>query len=258
MKTGAKTEAKTEAMNSTPSKLSARTLLTAALLLLVAAHVAPAQETFKVRNALRGYELTVHLSNCGDEDGRCSGPALIRIFRKGGAAPFQSLSLPRVEIYRDTVEHSDETGAKPRGLYAEEYSFVGGDFNFDGLEDFAVCNGREGGYGGPSYNVFLFDRRSGKFVESRALSRLTEGVYLGLFFPDAKKRRLTAYSKSGCCYHETDSFAVAGNRPVLVEKVIEDATGAGGAGEGFVTVTTKRKVRGRWVVTRKKERLPQQ
>ena len=258
MKTEAKTETKTEAMNSNPSKLSARTLLTAALLLLVAAHVAPAQETFKVQNALRGYELTVHLSSCGDEEGTCGGPALIRIFRKGAAAPLQSLSLPRVEIYKDTVEHNDETGAKPRGLYAEEYSFVGDDFNFDGLEDFAVCNGREGGYGGPSYNVFLFDRRSGKFVESRALSRLTEGAYLGLFFVDAKRKRLTAHSKSGCCYHETDYFVVAGNRPVLVEKVVEDATDAGGAGRGFVTVTTRRKVKGRWVVTRKREKLPQQ
>jgi hypothetical protein len=252
-----KTEAKSESMNFDPTTLSARMFLKAALLLLLAAHVSPAQETFKVRKALRGYELTVHLSSCGDEENRCSGPALVKIFRKGEAAAFQSLSLPSVEIYRETVEHNDETGQNRRGLYAEEYSFVGNDFNFDGLEDFAVCNGREGGYGGPSYNVFLFDRKSGRFVESPRLSRLTEGVYLGLFFPDAKKRRLTAHSKSGCCYHETDVFAVVNNRPVLVEKVVEDATPWGGAPEGFVLVTTKRKVRGRWVKTTKKEKLRQ-
>jgi hypothetical protein len=210
-----------------------------------------------VRKALRGYEMTVHLSSCGDEEHRCSGPALIRIFRKGEAAPFQSLSLPSVDVYRETVEHNDESGPNPRGLYEEEYSFVGNDFNFDGLEDFAVCNGREGGYGGPSYNVFLFDKKAGKFVESRALSRLTEDGYLGLFFPEPKRRRLRAHSKSGCCYHETDFFAVVNNRPVLVEKIIEDATPWGGAEEGFVLVTTKRKVKGRWVVTKKKEKLPQ-
>jgi hypothetical protein len=254
--TEAKTEAKTEAMNFNPAKPSARTLLATALLLLLAARVSSGQETFKVQHAVRGYELTVHLSSCGDEEDKCSGPALVRIFRKGAAAPFQSLSLPSVEIYKETVEHNDEANPNPRGLYAEEYSFVGNDFNFDGLEDFAVCNGREGGYGGPSYNVFLFDKPSGRFVENRRLSRLTEGVYLGLFFPDAKKKRLTAYSKSGCCYHETDVFAVVGNRPVLVEKVVEDATSWGGAEEGFVLVTTKRKVKGRWVVTRKKEKLP--
>ena len=253
-----KTEVKTEAMNFNTAKPRARTLLTAALLpLLLAARVSSGQETLKVQKALRGYDLTVHLSSCGDEENRCSGPARIRIYRKGAPAPFQSLSLPSVEIYRDTVEHNDETSSNPRGLYAEEYSFVGNDFNFDGLEDFAVCNGREGGYGGPSYNVFLFDKHSGRFVESRPLSRLTEGVYLGLFFPDAKKKRLTAYSKSGCCYHETDVYAFVNNHPVLVEKVIEDATPWGGAPEGFVLVTTKKRVRGRWVVTRKKEKLPQ-
>jgi hypothetical protein len=244
-------------MNFNTAKPRAMMLLTAALLLLLAARVSSGQETLKVQKALHGYDLTVNLSSCGDEEDKCSGPARIRIFRKGAAAPFQSLSLPSVEIYRETVEHNDETNSNPRGLYAEEYSFVGNDFNFDGLEDFAVCNGRDGGYGGPSYNVFLFDRKSGRFVENRRLSRLTEGVYLGLFFPDAKKKQLTAYSKSGCCYHETYVFAVVNNRPVLVEKVVEDATPWGGAPEGFVLVTTKRKVKGRWVVTKKKEKLPQ-
>ena len=240
-------------MRFNPARLSARTLLAAAALLLAAAGVSRAQESFKVRNALRGYELAVNLSTCGDEEDRCSGPALVRIFRMGAAAPFQSLSLPSVEIYRDTVEHDDRDGSHPRGLYAGENSFVGGDFNFDGLEDFAVCNGREGGYGGPSYDVFLFDRKSRRFVGNRRLSRLTEGPYLGLFLLDAKKRRLTAQSKSGCCYHETEVYAVVNNRPVLVEKVVEDAMSR--AAQGFVLVTTKRRFRGRWVVSTKKERL---
>lgn len=245
-------------MNFIPTNPRARTLLSASLLLLLlAARAASAQETFKVRSALRGYDLTVNLSSCGDEEDKCSGPAVVRIFRKGEAAPFQSLSLPSVEIYRGTVEHNDQTSRNRRGLYAEEYSFVGGDFNFDGLEDFAVCNGREGGYGGPSYNVFLFDRRSARFVESRRLSGLTEAPYLGLFFPDARRKRLTAHSKSGCCYHETEVYALVNNRPVLVEKIVEDATPWGGAPEGFVLVTTKRKAGRRWVSTTKKEKLRQ-
>ena len=245
-------------MNFNPAKPRVRTLLAAALLLALAPRASSAQETFKVRSALRGYDLTVSLSSCGDEKHACSGPALVRIYRKGAAAPLQSLSLPSVEVYRDTVEHNDGASPKPRRLYAEEYSFIGDDFNFDGAEDLAVCNGREGGYGGPSYDVFLFDKRSRRFVKSRALSGLTEAPYLGLFFPDAKKRRLTAYSKSGCCYHETEVYAVVSNRPVLSEKVVEDATPWGGAPEGFVLVTTKRRVRGRWVVSTKKEKLRQQ
>ena len=242
-------------MNSAAVKLSARTLLFASLLLLLAARASSAQETFKVRGALRGYDLTVSLRSCGGERHACAGPARVEIFRKGAATPFQVLSLPNAEVYRDTVEHNDEAGPKPRGVYAEEYSFVGGDFNFDRAEDLAVCNGREGGYGGPSYTVFLFDRGSRRFVESPRLSALTEGPYLGLFFPDPKKRRLTALSKSGCCYHETAVYSVVNDRPVLVEKVVEDATHVSGAGEGFVLVTTRKRVGRRWVVSRKRRRL---
>jgi hypothetical protein len=222
---------------------------------LSAARVAHAQETFDVRDALRDYELKVSVTDCGGEGHVCAGPALVQIFRRGARVPAQSLRLPSVEVYRDAVAHNPKNSRKARGLYAEEYSFVGEDFNFDGLEDLAVCNGRGGGYGGPSYSVFLFDRRSRKFVESPRLSRLTEGPYLGLFFADPKKKRLTAHSKSGCCHHETDVFRLAGDRPVLVEKVVEDATRGAGAGEGFVLVTTRKRVNGRWVVSRRRERL---
>ncbi|HWW74027.1 MAG TPA: hypothetical protein VNZ44_01450, partial [Pyrinomonadaceae bacterium] len=135
-------------MNFNPAKSHVKTLL-AALLLVLGARAASAQGTLKVKNALRGYELTVNVSRCDDEGQTC-GPAVIRVYRKGEASPLQSLRLPSVEIHGDTVEHNDETGDNPRGLYAEEYSFVGGDYNFDGHEDLAVCNGREGGYGGPS------------------------------------------------------------------------------------------------------------
>lgn len=235
-------------------KLVPRTLLLASLA-LIAARVSHAQESFDVRDALRGYDLKVRVADCGPEEHVCAGPAQVRVFKKGASVATQSLSLPSVEVYRETVAHNSETSPKPRGLYAEEYSFVGEDFNFDGLEDLAVCNGRNGGYGGPSYDVFLFDRASRKFVESPRLSELTEGSYLGLFFADPKKRRLTAHSKSGCCYHETDVFRLVNNRPVLVEKVVEDATHGAGAGEGFVLVTTKKRVNGRWVVSRRRRRL---
>ncbi|MET0626719.1 MAG: hypothetical protein ABW250_27550 [Pyrinomonadaceae bacterium] len=241
-------------MNAARVKLFTRTLLLASLALL-AARVSHAQESFDVRDALRDYELKVRVADCGQEEHVCAGPAQVQIFKKGAATPTQTLSLPGVEIYRETVAHNPETNPKPRGLYAEEYSFVGEDFNFDGLEDLAVCNGRNGGYGGPSYDVFLFDRGSRRFVASPRLSELTEGPYLGLFFADPKKRRLTAHSKSGCCYHETAVFRVVNNRPVLVEQVVEDATHSAGAGDGFVLVTTKKRVRGRWVVSRKRQRL---
>jgi hypothetical protein len=235
-------------------------LVTCALAVVALARAASVPETLKVRNVSKVYDLEVRVESCGgdEQDGdsnRCGGPATVRLFRKGSKSPFQILRLPNVELYKDTAAFGPETSGKPRGLYAEEYSFVFDDFNFDGREDLAVCNGRDSGYGGPSYTVFLFDARAGRFKESRALSRLAEGEYLGLFFTDAKRRTLTAYSKGGCCYHETKVFRVARDRPVLVEQVIEDATPWGGAPEGYALITTKRKVRGRWVVRTKKDKL---
>ena len=240
--------------------------LTPLLLLLLTASLSTAvsvraDERIRVENASKKYALEVSVAGCGgaersNDDNNCDGPARVSIYRKGTKSPFQVLRLDNLQLYKDTAAYSPETSEKPRGIYAEEYTFVFEDFDFDGEEDLAVCNGREGGYGGPSYNVYLFDKRSKRFVENRRLSELTEGPYLGLFFPDPKKRRLSAYSKSGCCYHETEVYQVVRGRPVLVEKVIEDATGAGDSDdELLVTTTTKRRVGRRWVVRTKREKV---
>jgi hypothetical protein len=234
--------------------VSAKTILLGSLLLLFAGRVSFAQETLKVKNVLRDYDLTVRVKNCGDDPEVCSGEARVSVSRKGAGAAFQVLSLENVEIYRETVAHNPKLNAKPRGLYAEEYSFIADDFNFDGREDLAVCNGRNSGYNGPSYTVFLFNPRSKRFVENKKLSELAEGAYLGLFFVDKKKRQLVAYSKSGCCYHETDKFRMVGDRPLLVEKITEDAMG----GTGFVVTTTKRLVNGRWVKRVRKEKMKEE
>lgn len=221
---------------------------------------ARAAETLKIQNVSTKYDLEVLVQGCGGldqnaDENNCSGPATVRIFRKGSKTPFQVLRLPHLELYKDTAAFSPETNKKPRELYEEEYSFVFEDFDFDGAEDLAVCNGREGGYNGPSYTVFLFDKRADKFTENRRLTRLAGEGYLGLFLIDAKKKTLTAFTKSGCCYHETEVYKMVGGAPVLVEKIIEDATSWGGAPEGYMLVTTKRRVGRRWVVTKKRQKL---
>src|ERR1051325_10970450 len=126
-------------------------LVFACLLASVAsARAASGAETLKIQNVSKVYDLEVRVASCGgaEQDGdsnRCSGPARVSLFRKGSKSPFQVLRLPNVGLYRDTAAFSPETSEKPRGLYAEEYSFVFDDFNFDGREDLAVCNGRDGG-----------------------------------------------------------------------------------------------------------------
>ena len=53
-----------------------------------------------------------------------------------------------------------------------------------------------------------------------------------------KNRQLVALCKSGCCYHETKKYQALNNRPVLVEKGMDDATG------DMRVVTTKKLIKG--------------
>lgn len=243
-------------IKSPPKRLSImKRLLLSVLFLFAFAHASSArQQEIRIERASRNYNLVVQVEQCkgsGQEDeGRetCTGPASVGFYRKGARTPFQTLRLPNVELNRVTLAHGAETGGQPRRLYAEEYGFVFDDFNFDGAEDVAVCNGRDSGYNGPSYSVFLFDPRSRRFVENTRLSELAEGAYLGLFFTDRRRKQLVAQSKSGCCYHETAKFRVVNNRPVLVEKITEQASGRED-GKVDVVTTTRRRVGRRWVET---------
>jgi len=223
------------------------------LILFLLATPTPAGQTFRIDKASKTYTLDVKIARCEEDqtEGKCAGPATIAVYRKSEKAPFQQLSLRRIEVDREQLAYNPELNKKPRKVYDDEYSFVFGDFNFDGNEDFAVCNGREGGYGAPSYNVYIFNASIGKFAENRSLSRLTIG-YLGLFFVEPKTKQLVARSKSGCCYHETQKYKVINDRPVLVEKIIEDANGAE---DDVVVLTTKRLVNGRWIKSVKKEKM---
>ncbi|WP_417070540.1 lysozyme inhibitor LprI family protein [Niveibacterium terrae] len=98
-------------------------------------------------------------------------------------------------------------------LYDDQGTINVGDFNFDGLDDFAVQIGNEGSYGGPNYAVFL--RTPNGFVHNQRMSDLTiEG--LGFFGFDAKTKTLSTFSKSGCCDHWETIYKVVSNQPVPV------------------------------------------
>jgi hypothetical protein len=215
-----------------------------------------AQETLNIRNASSEYDLRVQVKDCGSGasdnlSDRCSGPGRVSVYRKGAKAPFQVLRLSSVEIYKDQLAYDPELAKKSRKIYDDEYSFIFGDFNFDGAKDLAICNGRNGGYGAPSYTVYLFNSGVNKFIENKRLSDLTEGIYLGLFFVESKKRLLVAFWKSGCCYHQTEKYRVVANRPVLVEKITEAVDDTG----DFMVVTTRKLVNGKWVKRVRKEKI---
>jgi hypothetical protein len=214
-----------------------------------------AQENFKIQNVSNKFDViiqveTTNMKRSEIDSDIVSGPAKICLFDKGKGSEFQIINMPNALVYKDSIAYNPKINAKPRGLYAEEYSLVFEDFNFDDIEDMAVCNGKAGGYGAFSYNIYLFDTKLKKFILSKELSHLTNAPYLGLFLTDLENKLLVALSKSGCCYHKTEKYNIDSNKPVMVEQIIEDSTSS----DNYSTLTTKKLIKGEWVTTVQKRK----
>jgi hypothetical protein len=168
----------------------------------------------------------------------CEGKAIFSFYKKGGTTPYQVIKQ------EDTYLEFDE-GGKPtvnQTLLYDKQSVINiDDFNFDGMEDVAICNGRNGSYAMPSYDIYLSSRSAGKFVYSEAFSDL--GQHLGMLEVDKKQKTLQTFDKSGCCWHITERYSVIKNRPVKIFIEEEDATLPD---ESKVKITTKRLVNGKW------------
>jgi hypothetical protein len=199
------------------------------------------QKTFDVKNVSEYFDVKINVAKC--EDSSCTGKASYSFYKKGSATPYQTINLP--DTYIDT--EGGTPSVNETLLYDKQSAINVGDFNFDGMEDVAICDGTNGGYGMPSYRIYLSNRAAKKFVYDAAFSKL--GAQLGMFETDKTKKVLRVFSKSGCCWHQTQEFAVVNNQPKKVFEETEDATIAD---ETKVLVTTKKLVDGKWQTTSKK------
>ncbi len=208
-------------------------------LVLLFSSSAFAQHSFALRDASKYFDINVDVAKC--DDMYCSGAAKFSFFKKGGTRPYQVIALPDTQLQR-----SD--GGKPLTnvtlLYDDQSVVNVADYNFDGMEDVAICDGANGSYGMPSYRIYLSSRAMGKFVYDKAFSDL--GSHLGMFTVDKEKKVLETFDKSGCCYHITERYSVIGNRPVKIYSFEEDANIAD---ETKVKTTTKLFVGGKWKTT---------
>ena len=64
--------------------------------------------------------------------------------------------------------------------------------------------------------------------------------YQGMFQVDKKKKMLFNYSKSGCCWHQTEGYKVTNNKPVKVYEKTDDQM------NGKLKVTIKKLINGKW------------
>jgi uncharacterized protein len=197
---------------------------------------------FALDNISKHYRFALHLYQpCDaahpDDAGECNGPVRLTITSKDDAQ-FKQV------IYLDNIQVSFNAQNKPLANSNKRYEYQGvinvSDFNFDGREDFAVQIGNEGSYGGPNYAVYL--NGGDHFVYNDGLSELTM-ENLGFFDIDPVKHELIAYSKDGCCMHQTSRYHVASDNPVIFERTIEDALRPNVDG---VYVYTERLINGKW------------
>src|SRR5688500_7400127 len=110
---------------------------------------AAAQVKFEVKRASKLYDVGIEVAGC--EDKICEGPATFTLFKKNHRSPFQVFKLPDTSF---TLGENDQPSANITRL-AQQSAVSFPDYNFDGIEDLALCDGRNGGYGAPSYQIYL-------------------------------------------------------------------------------------------------------
>lgn len=175
------------------------------------------------------------------EENTCSGLGKIELYDKKYKTLIQAFESEDLYFY---LNESQQPSINVVQLYGEQSPLIFDDFNFDGSEDLAIRNGNNGSYGGPTYDVYVYNKTKKKFVLSNELSNLTD-ENLGMFHIDSERKRLITFNKSGCCYHITEEYSVVPKKGlVLGRALIEDATSA--VGSDRVKVTEQNLIHGKW------------
>ncbi|HRK72933.1 MAG TPA: hypothetical protein PLL64_01555 [Rhodothermales bacterium] len=174
---------------------------------------------FVIKNAAPQYEARFSVANC--EGDTCTGLATIGLYDKSGRHIQTFFSD---DLYM-TLDENQKPSVNVVQLYNEQSALVFDDFNFDGQTDLAIRNGNMSGYGGPSYDVYLYHPAKNRFEFHIPLSLMVM-ENLGLFRTDVKRKVLVTFTKSGCCWHQTSENAWRNGQIVLIKKITEDATGA--------------------------------
>jgi len=161
----------------------------------------------------------------------CTGDTYIRVTRGGES---QSVLVTSLYLDRNATFYRGPLDASYK---QNGHSIVMTDIDGDGLEDLVLWTGKDGAYGGPSYDVLLMSKDDGEYYASPALSELTVGAN-GLF--SIEKGHLTLSSSDGCCMRVFDTYELSGGEPVLVERRTEETK----EGAKDVVVKTERRVNG--------------
>lgn len=165
-------------------------------------------------STLEGLKISVKADHCVELAStftQCAEGARITVTGVGQAKSF-TFEVPELQFNPGSMLYR---GALDGSYRAAGTTLIVGDMDLDGSEDFALRTGNAGGYGSPSYSIYLQQAGGHGFVYSPDFSELTEGS-LGMFSVSADKIRVPR--KSGCCEHWDDVFVVKGHQPVFVAR----------------------------------------
>ncbi len=208
------------------------------LIVIVFCSTAIAQRTFEIADASKFYNVKLEVAGC--EEVFCRGKAVFSITKKGEGEPLQTIEIENIEFMLEEARLSDT-----KLVYDYQSVIFFEDYNFDGTNDLAVREGFGGGYGSPSYQILLFDQPQGKFVLDTVFTEMVqEGM--GIVSVDKKRKMLTRFSKSGCCWHQTEGFSVVNGKPLKTYELTEDATMGNGTNGEKVKITTRKLINGKW------------
>ncbi|WAW09156.1 hypothetical protein NB640_07650 [Oxalobacter vibrioformis] len=203
---------------------------------------AVAQTRFTLPGVSENYLAEISVICKKDE---CGGPGEIKLFSKKTGKLFQTFHSDDLFFFPSA---DGQPSVSVVELYGEQSVLIFDDFNFDGHEDIAIRNGNESGYGGPSYDVYVYNITRKKFMPSEELTALAHDN-LGMFHVDHQRKRLVTFSKSGCCWHLATEYEVVPGKGLLKVYEFEEAMTASG---DMIEVTARTLVNGQWVIESKR------
>jgi hypothetical protein len=123
------------------------------IIIIITANYAVAQRNFTITEGSNNYTAKITVEKC--EDGVCSGKGTVTLYDMSTGNLLQTFNSDNLFFFLGT---DSKPSVNVIELYYEESPVIYNDFNFDGNEDVAIRSGNDGAYGGPSYNVYLFDK----------------------------------------------------------------------------------------------------
>lgn len=174
-----------------------------------------ARKTYPIGHFSDDYHATVTVEDTKD------------VFRPGAVSVFATKSGKRlIHIESDELAFEVRGGKASANIkqlpYGEQSVLIFDDFNFDGRKDLAIMDGQNSCYHGPSFQIFLATDRG--FVRSDAFTDLAQN-FCGMFEFNVAERRLSTMTKSGCCWHQFNTYKVVGSRPVLIKSTEDGLLG---------------------------------